>query len=78
MDFKKARKISRVLQWGGLAVCLVGAMLGNFIVLFGGTMVAVASIALNMFYFRCPHCHQPLGGQGEIPDYCPHCGKRLD
>ena len=43
-----------------------------------GFAVSVAGLIFYWLKVRCPHCDSILFTKYGIPDYCPHCGKRID
>lgn len=41
----------------------------------------VLIILIDVLDIRCPYCGESLklcGKGGTMPEYCPHCGKRID
>ena len=42
-----------------------------------GLILVILTLAYCLIVFRCPHCDCLLGTR-IIPEYCPHCGKKLE
>ena len=81
------RKLSlRTHSWIATATVLIGflfmwigkesgeAYLWLFIV---GLILVIITLTYSLIVFRCPHCDSLLGTR-TIPEYCPHCGKKLN
>jgi hypothetical protein len=43
-----------------------------------GFVVSIGGIVCYLIKVRCPHCISILFTKYGIPDYCPHCGKRIE
>ena len=43
-----------------------------------GFAVSIAGIVCYWLKVRCPHCNSIFFTKYGIPEYCPHCGKRID
>lgn len=41
-----------------------------------GVAVGLGAVALNVAWWRCPHCGSSLGRS--YGEYCSHCGKVID
>ena len=81
------RKLSlRTHSWIATATVLIGflfmwigkesgeAYLWLFI---GGLILIILTLAYSLIVFRCPHCDVFLATR-TIPEYCPHCGNKLE
>ena len=42
-----------------------------------GFLIMIASVVYSSRYFRCPHCDTKLDPRRKVPNFCPHCGKKL-
>lgn len=78
---KTRYKIYNILAWLGLAIALVGCLLGGEIrtIL---TWIGIAFVTLAVIYrftaVRCPHCGHLLTESKTMPDKCPKCQEELD
>ena len=73
-------------SWIATAMALIGILfmgigktydegyLWAFIV---GVILVVITLIYCLIVFRCPHCDSFFGTR-TIPEYCPHCGKKLE
>ncbi len=83
MSFKKSRTVMWTGFCIGLVVMLAGCGGGNEVTspwLFGGGMVIfILSLIQAFVFYRCPHCgYSLMNVKGNIPKYCPKCGKELN
>lgn len=83
MNYRKAYKLTNTLVIAGVVV-LFGLYLfqeinwGFYLVGGSAVLLMAAGLIVCALYYRCPHCCGRLPGRGfGIPDYCPHCGKKL-
>lgn len=89
MTPQRALKITKTLFFSGLGLMLLGVMIGSvadnaYLILFIavlGSVCAFGGLIFGNMRVRCPDCCRSLmmGGRvpGDLPCYCPHCGKRL-
>lgn len=83
MDCHKAQMICHGLFFGGLAGMLLALWLkGPLVFILGipGMIATLGGFLFGFVYVRCPYCGGTLikGRMPAVPDYCPHCGKRLN
>ena len=73
-------------SWIATAMALAGFLFmwigkeagdGSLWVFFVGLILVVIALIYSWIVFRCPHCDALLGTRF-IPEYCPHCGKKLN
>lgn len=43
-----------------------------------GFAVSIAGVIYCYRKVRCPHCDSILVTRGGFPDYCSHCGKKIE
>lgn len=70
MNPQKAKHLVFVLGAAGFACILLVVVHPLFLA--AGLLMAAAALALNLVFYRCPHCGGHLGRTSGA--YCPHCG----
>jgi hypothetical protein len=64
-----------------LSESVVGTLVSNIIFGFGVVLV-VASVIVNMIFWKCPHCKMPLPSYWiihRLPEYtCDRCKQKVD
>jgi len=83
MDCHKAQGICYGLFFGGLACMLLALWLkGPLVFILGipGLIAVFGGLLFGVLFVRCPYCGGVLenGNLPAVPDYCPHCGKKLN
>lgn len=83
MNFKKSRTIMWVGFLTGILIAVVGTNGGDEVTnpwLFGiGMVLFILSLLQAFIFYRCPHCNYSLMNvKGNVPGYCPKCGKELN
>ena len=82
MNFEK----SRILMWigciTGIFIMIIGFGLDNEkvtgIFMIAGMLVFFASLVQAFIFYVCPYCgYSLMNVRGEVPEYCPKCGKKL-
>ena len=58
-----------------IVLILLAAVLKSILVMALGLLCAIAGIAVNLAFWRCPYCGEHLGRDGG--KYCSHCGHHL-
>ena len=83
------RNMWRIIA-AGLLIFMLGVMAGRFVhhhrtaviltlvLVFVGLIVLIAAVVYATLRLRCPGCDAALNCRGGKPDFCPHCGKKLD
>lgn len=77
MKLKQVRTLIYVLLAVMVLLILVGAALDNMAVMLLGFGFYVVWAAVELKFWRCPHCGKSLWREG-IGQYCRHCGRKLD
>ncbi|MEE1043284.1 MAG: hypothetical protein UH854_04905 [Clostridia bacterium] len=82
MNYRKSRN----LMWIGFAIGILIMALGigfgddkviGYFMVVGSVVFFIALIQAFIFY-SCPHCgYSLMNVRGEVPEYCPKCGKEL-
>lgn len=62
----------------GFAVMCLSEMDNLEILLIIGLLIMAASVWYSIKTQRCPHCDASLMGIRFIPEFCPHCGKKIE
>ena len=76
MSLKKVKHLIYALSAAcALMIILIG-ITKSVVFLWLMLVFAVAGIAVNLAWWRCPHCGEHLGR--DVSQYCTHCGKRLE
>lgn len=84
MGCHKALGICYGLFFGGLAGMLIALWVkeGPLLFLLGipGLVAMFGGLLFGFMFVRCPHCGGALmrGRLPAVPDYCPHCGEKLN
>ena len=77
----------RTHSWIAAITCLVGYVLmwvgsqsgeAYIWMLVIGILLCILTIIYCILVFRCPHCDIWLSTRSGIPNYCPHCGEKLE
>lgn len=76
MDLKKTKKTINILAGIYLFFAIWLAVAPSLLCMIPLILLTVAIIAVNIRYWRCPHCGQHLGR--DVGRYCTHCGEELD
>lgn len=42
-----------------------------------GALIMLAAAWYTNKHFKCPHCDGKLNLRMKVPNFCPHCGKKL-
>ena len=61
--------LAAILMYGG-AFCV------NYVLIGIGAVVGFAGLFVWIIYGKCPKCKKHLGRT--MPEYCPHCGERIE
>lgn len=72
-------KIHLVLLISGLFIGLVSSQFtkdGNAGMVIGFVLM-LAGLLWRPVFLRCPHCGGGMPPRGGLPNFCPHCGKKL-
>jgi|BioPla2DNA2_1021312.scaffolds.fasta_scaffold18512_4 rRNA maturation endonuclease Nob1 len=77
------RKLMYVLIVVGITVAGIPLLISNLlfiqkILLIIGILLAVLGVTIGLVFLRCPYCGNRLNIRGFSPDFCPHCGEKLD
>ncbi len=74
MKIKQIRKLIQILGITGLIL----VFLSYFSIIFGviGIVLACLAIAVDLIFYKWPHCGRHLGKNGG--DFCQYCGKSID
>ena len=72
---KKVLYIVYGLAAAFIALILLSAVLKSILVMAFGLLCAIAGIAVNLAFWRCPYCGGHLGR--DVGKYCSHCGHHL-
>ena len=72
MNYKKSYTLWWILFIIGF---FVGFLPFAFSKVIGIVIIAVGLIQIAIF-FRCPYCNRSF--DRTIPEYCPHCGNKID
>ena len=82
MDYKKAFAWGERLLTGAVVFILLLCVAGDgwlFWVSAGFSAACIISgIILKLKFYRCPYCKDGLPIRSAVPDYCPHCGDKLN
>lgn len=70
--------ISVVIVFAGLVIMMFGSANDSIVMMWVSLAVVIGAVVYMVINFRCPHCSSLLYPKAGIPDYCPHCGKRID
>lgn len=82
MNFRKSRNLMWVGFAVGILIMAVGIAFENekttlAFMTVGIIIFALAAIQAFIFYL-CPHCgYSLMNVRGNVPEYCPKCGKEL-
>lgn len=77
MKLKQARILRYVLLTVMVLLICVGALLEKMGVVLLGFGFYAAWAAVELKFWRCPHCGKDLRWE-RIGQYCRHCGRKLD
>ena len=73
--------VSTILFWLGVAIVVIGGILGKPLqphwLMWVGLAVFLSSPLYQLLKIRCPHCGSKLLSCRTLPQYCPDCGKEL-
>ena len=79
MNFKKSRNLMWIGFMIGTLIMAVGTSLKKadlFLII--GSVVFVVSLIQAFVFYACPYCgYSLMNVRGNIPEYCPKCGKEL-
>ena len=78
MNYKTGHRAAMVLLFGGVGLGFLAAMMDTHWLELVGVVLALAGIAADAVFYRCPCCRKSLAGHGRQPQHCPHCGAQLD
>lgn len=79
MDYKKSHRLYTAGMLSMTVLTVVVCLLTQsslFIYLYIAAVI-IWTIYLSKFC-RCPHCGGAFDFRGKLPDYCPHCGEKLE
>ena len=83
MEPKTARYVANALAVFAVVLCVLVWIFSGVFVLYWiivGLLILciLASTAVVLFWYKCPHCNTRLPIRAGNIDYCPYCGEKLD
>ena len=76
MSLKQKQGVMILVMAVSLVMVIAGASADTIWAEAIGLIGLLAGFALNLAWYRCPHCGEHLG---KYPgEYCKHCGKKID
>ena len=79
MKYKKSYYGYYIGVFCGLIIILGACYLKMNCILLGmGIMIFIGAPVQACIFFRCPKCDKLWLIKAGIPDYCPHCGEKVD
>lgn len=78
MNHKNAHRLYFGGMILGIIVCIVSACIQLDFGLVLGAAVVVGFVFAAAHFYVCPHCSGKLHMNSPKPDYCPHCGKKIE
>ncbi len=80
MQLKTVQHTAAALFSLGIIFVIVAIELERFQRFFVAAIVVivVTDLVLVGIFWRCPRCKEFLGRFGDVTEYCPHCGEKLD
>ena len=77
LTIKQHRRISLgIMVAGMLLLILADTVFRSKLLLFCGLVVLFGAAIYNFMFVRCPHCGAHPRTK-YIPEFCPHCGKKI-
>lgn len=81
MNFRKSRKVERILYAIGLPLVFLSLGFRRPVVVFSllsvGAVIVITAFYIVLRFWRCPHCGRGLPVRATDITHCPYCGKEL-
>lgn len=72
------KRIGILISIAGIVFAVLTVGGESLFLAYAGFAVAVGGIIYIGFHLRCPHCERYWNIRMGIPEFCPHCGQKID